>query len=258
MIANHEWVRATSEIVEIARSDAIETTIKTDIDLSQIRHEAFRGKSGRVWLPIAVLPPQTVQRQLEPDLFATVTNAAGNLLPLLPADDLGHQTSAALAEIIVNMAVAHWPGLAGEQAGADGEKSRSQVSRLVTRDQWVLLSAGVYRILRHGPASTGRPRLDPASAERAVADVSAALRSHLAGQDGDSQGSGLAPATFRIREPRRLLLILLDTYIMYLAQRADIKDADKIVLKLNLRRNWATVPSRSWKRSRHLPSWSSR
>jgi hypothetical protein len=204
LIANHEWVRATSEIVDIARSDAIETTIKTDIDLSQIRHEAFRGKSGRVWLPITVLPPQTVQRQLEPDLFATVTDAAGNLLPLLPADDLGHQTSAALAEIIVNMAVAHWPGLAGEQAGADGEESRSQVSRLVTRDQRVLLSAGIYRILRHGPASTGRPRLDPASAERAVADVSAALRSHLAGQDGDSQGSGLAPATFRIRESRRL------------------------------------------------------
>jgi hypothetical protein len=166
LVANHEWVRATSEIVEIIRSDSIETTVKTDIDLSQIRHEAFRGKTGRVWLPITVLPPQTVQRQLEPDLFATVTDAAGNLLPLLPADDLGHQMSAALAEIIVNMAVAHWPGLAGHQAEGGSEESRSYVSRLATRDQRVLLSAAIYRILRHGPATTGgrggiRPRSRP-------------------------------------------------------------------------------------------------
>ena len=59
-----------------------------------------------MWLPIAVLPPQIRQRQIEPDLFATVADAAGNLLPLLPADDLIHQMAAAMAEIIVNMAVA--------------------------------------------------------------------------------------------------------------------------------------------------------
>ena len=33
LIANNEWVRATSEIVDIARSDAVDTTIKIDIDL---------------------------------------------------------------------------------------------------------------------------------------------------------------------------------------------------------------------------------
>ena len=42
LIANHEWVRATSEIIEIERSDAIDTTLKIDIDLDQITHEAFR------------------------------------------------------------------------------------------------------------------------------------------------------------------------------------------------------------------------
>jgi hypothetical protein len=56
LIANHEWVRATSETIDISRSDVIETTIKIDIDLSQITHEAFRQRHGRHWLPVTVLP----------------------------------------------------------------------------------------------------------------------------------------------------------------------------------------------------------
>lgn len=36
LMANHEWVRATSEMVDISRSDAVETTIKIDIDLGRI------------------------------------------------------------------------------------------------------------------------------------------------------------------------------------------------------------------------------
>ena len=61
LMANHEWVRATSEIVDITRSDAIETAIKIDLDLSQISHEAFRARTGRLWLPVAVLPPEAVR-----------------------------------------------------------------------------------------------------------------------------------------------------------------------------------------------------
>lgn len=109
LIANHDWVRATSEIINISRSDAIDTTIKIDIDLAQITHEAFRNKTGLLWLPIAVLPPQPAvgaqaesgHYRLEPDPFATVTGAAGELLPLLPTADVRHQMSAAMAEIIV-------------------------------------------------------------------------------------------------------------------------------------------------------------
>src|SRR5271156_230111 len=66
LIANHEWVRATSEIVDIMRSDAIETTIKIDIDLSLITHEAFRRRTGRLWLPVTVLPPQAAGAAAEP------------------------------------------------------------------------------------------------------------------------------------------------------------------------------------------------
>ena len=47
LIANNEWVRATSEIIDISRSDSIETTIKIDVDLDRVTHEAFRNRTGR-------------------------------------------------------------------------------------------------------------------------------------------------------------------------------------------------------------------
>ena len=192
LIANHEWVRATSEIVDITRSDVIETTIKIDIDLSLITHEAFRGRTGRLWLPVTVLPPQALEaadepvqagpagrrrcrllrgrrkgaakktvpagpdadlasqpgragrRHVEPDPFATVTDAAGNLLPMLPAADLRHQISAAMAEIIVKMAVSH-------------RDHPEQVPPVATRDQRLLLSAAIYRMLGYSSEESSDP-----------------------------------------------------------------------------------------------------
>ena len=226
LIANHEWVRATSEIVDVVRSDVIDTTIKTDIDLSRIKHEAFRGRSGRVWLPIAVLPPQDRQRQVEPDLFATVADAAGNLLPLLPADDLGHQMSAALAEIIVNMAVAHAPNRRDGQLPGDQE-SRPQVRPVAARDHRVLLSAAIYRLLRREPRRIGLPV--PASAILTPADAAAILHDLAAGRDISSSESGFSGGTFRISEARTRLLGLLDGYTVYLAKRASPKDTKSSV-----------------------------
>jgi hypothetical protein len=145
LMANYEWVRATSETIDISRADAVETTIKVDIDLDRIAHEVFRHKDGAFWLPITILPPQALDRRdvleqhrLELDPFATVMDAAGELLPMLPTADVRHQMSAAMAEIIVNMAVARWPGPSRERPTA-------------TRDQRLLLSAAVYRLLRRGP-----------------------------------------------------------------------------------------------------------
>ena len=46
LIANHEWVRATSEIVNVTRSNAVDTTIKIDIDLGQITHGGIQQKNG--------------------------------------------------------------------------------------------------------------------------------------------------------------------------------------------------------------------
>jgi len=128
LIANHEWVRSTSEIVSIARSDTIETEIKIDIDLRQITHEAFREKAGQLWLSVSVLPVlgETDQRRLEPDPFATVTDAAGNLLPLMPAEDLGNQMSA--REAAVDRLWGHY-----EERPGNGLIRRTSVDVLICR-----------------------------------------------------------------------------------------------------------------------------
>lgn len=78
LIADNRWVRATSEIIDVARSDAVDTTIRIDVDLERITHEAFRGRAGQLWLPVLVLPP-LLQRLPEPDPFSTltVTDAGG-------------------------------------------------------------------------------------------------------------------------------------------------------------------------------------
>jgi hypothetical protein len=147
LMANYEWVRATSEMVDIKRSDTIETTIKIDVDLSQITHEAFRKRTGPIWLPVAILPPY-IRRDdpnappdadrgpREPDLFTTVTDATGKPVPMMPAADLQHQIAAAMAEIIAKMAVSYRPP----------EPNHEQP--VATRDQRLLLSAAIYRVLR--------------------------------------------------------------------------------------------------------------
>jgi hypothetical protein len=136
LIANSEWARATSEIIDIARSDTVDTTIKIDVDLSRIAHEAFRDRTGQLWLPVLVLPPLQSQ-DLEPDPFATctVTDASGALLATLPNADVRHRVAAALAEIVVNIAVARLPDL-------------GQLGVSASRDQRLLLAAAIYRLLR--------------------------------------------------------------------------------------------------------------
>src|SRR5260370_34566482 len=103
----------------------MEPALKIDVDIRQITHEAFRGRTGRLWLPVAILPQLAVQGHHEPDPFATVTGAADNLLPLMPADDLWHQMSAGMAEIIVNMATAHLAGRSSESSRADARRAQS-------------------------------------------------------------------------------------------------------------------------------------
>jgi hypothetical protein len=139
LIANDSWIRATSEIIDIARSDAIETTIEVDIDLSLITHEAFRDRTGQIWLPIAVLPPlRPLRRRLrDPEPFSTltVTDASGAPLMTLPRSDIRHRLAAALAAIIVNVAAARLPDVSSESF------SPGRYHRLV-------LAAAIYRLLR--------------------------------------------------------------------------------------------------------------
>ena len=136
LIADNQWARATSETIDIARSDTVETTIKIDVDFDRITHEAFRDRTGQLWLPVLVLPPLQ-QRLPEPDPFSTltVTDPSGTPLPILPNADVRHRIAAALTEIIVNMAVSRLPDVGGPDFGA-------------TRDHRLMLSAAIYRLLR--------------------------------------------------------------------------------------------------------------
>ena len=212
LIANHGWVRATSETVDISRADAVDTSIKIDIDLDQITHEVFRNRSGVFWLPVTVLPPQAAsdshrvleQHHLELDPFATVTDAAGELLPMLPTADVRHQMSAAMAEIIVNMAVARWLGPGEERPTA-------------TRDQRLLLSAAIYRLLRRGPAKVGGA---DGLESRAEQRTDAGSMHYAAASIPDRTGPVKEGSTSRIDNARGELLRLLGSYNQLLHDHA--------------------------------------
>jgi hypothetical protein len=155
LIADTQWVRATSERIDITRPDTVDTTIKIDVDLDRITHEAFRGRVGQLWLPILVLPALE-QKLPEPDPFSTltVTDASGSPLVTLPNADIRHRVAAALTEIILN--VQAWLPDA-----SDGVSS-------TTRDHRLLLSAAIYRLLRneHVPTNVLEGKVPP----RQVAD----------------------------------------------------------------------------------------
>jgi hypothetical protein len=161
LIANNEWARATSEIIDVTRRHAVETTMRIAVDLDRITHEAFRHRTERLlWLPVFVLPPPRKQdgpRWPEPDPFGTmtVTDASGELLLPLADAEVRHRISAALAEIIVNMLASRRPKLAGTWPTA-------------TREHRLLLSAAIYRLLRQGPSADIS---EPASAPGAQRDV---------------------------------------------------------------------------------------
>ncbi len=234
LIANNEWASATSETVNISRSDAVDTSIKLDIDLEQITHEAFRNGANQLWLPLLVLPAPKRGAQAErqhsgrgsrkahgpaprwipglfdrvfrlftkpprqtgePDPFATltVTGAAGELLSMLPNAEVRHRIAAAMAEIIVNMAAVRWPGPERERPAAD-------------RDQRLVLSAAIYRLLRSGPAESSASG-HSSTARHGRPDP---------GTPADPATSAVLtdpPASGRIRDAKEALSTLLDCYI---------------------------------------------
>lgn len=151
LIADNQWIRATSETIDITRSDAVDTTIRIDVDLEGITHEAFRGRAGQLWLPVLVLPPLQQQRLPEPDPFSTltVTDASGSPIATLPNADMRHRVAAAMTDIILN--VEAWlPDASGPVFGT-------------TRDHRLLLSAAIYRLLRneHVPADVLKGKVPP-------------------------------------------------------------------------------------------------
>jgi hypothetical protein len=157
LLADNRWSRATSERIEIARSDSFETKVKIDVELNLITHEAFRGRAQPVWLPLVVLPPvrqrsprlaawptvwrrrtlPAVPRLEVPDSLATLTvvDASGRPLPTLSGADVRRRLAAAVTEIILNIA---------ETVGLPGERKEWISS---DRDRRLYLSATMYRLL---------------------------------------------------------------------------------------------------------------
>src|SRR5580658_5426650 len=266
LISNNDWIRATSEIVDIERSDAIETTIDIDVDLTRITHEAFRDGAGQIWRPIAVLPPLR-QRLPDPEPFSTltVTDASNRPLMTLPRADVRHRVAAALTEIILTVAAARLPDLDEAHDGFNA-----------SRDQQLLLSAAIYRLLRGEtvpvPVLTGEvaarevhkepmPRID-----RVQNEVGALLKpfSDLLAETVPADRPGKAAARALTERALRLLSAYTDSAIVVIP--AD-RDQTPTVLTVRLpgralhlaQAKWtevfgpAATPHRRWAGSR---SWS--
>ncbi|MEJ2578913.1 MAG: hypothetical protein P8Z68_07415 [Kineosporiaceae bacterium] len=140
LIAHDEWIRGTTELADLSRSQTVDTTIRVNIDLGQLSHEAFNDEAGRLSLPLLILPgippggsTGTAGTGLTPDVVAT--DAAGTLLPTLPQTEIHQRLAAALAEIFLSLGSAHLP---------DREQGRSD------RDARLVLAAALYKYLRRG------------------------------------------------------------------------------------------------------------
>jgi hypothetical protein len=191
LLANNEWVRRTTEILDISRVAAVETRVVVDVDVSYIAHEALRSVDGPIWLPLIALP-----RQVEPAAGADaavsvdVTDGAGARVPEVPPAEVGRQLAAALAEALITR-------LHRRTGVRDGEGGPA------TRDSQVLLAAVLARVLTRPPgvvAATGvgrRPtgatprgnRLRLAQSrlgERLEAEVAAAVQEDARRQQPDA------------------------------------------------------------------------
>lgn len=135
LIANDEWIRSTTETLDVSRSDTVTESIRFDVDLDRITHEAFHEGTRRIWLPLFVLASDRPGRHpASAQATLTVTDAKGTQLAPVPQADVRHQLAAALAEVIVNFAVARWPDADERRPAAD-------------RDQRLLLAAALFRQL---------------------------------------------------------------------------------------------------------------
>lgn len=131
LISNDEWIPSTTERISLCRADLVDTDLVLEVDLAQIRHEAFHDDGGPVWLPLLVLPRP---ENSDPVGDLRVIDAEGTLRSTVRLDHVRHAASAALAEVMVNTAGAHWPS---------DDKHRPYAHR----DLRLLLSAAVFRML---------------------------------------------------------------------------------------------------------------
>jgi len=227
LIANSDWMRATSEEISIVRSDVIDTIIRIDVDLDRITNQVFADRAGQLWLPVLVLPPlvkpqpkrpSLAEPLSEPDPFSTltVTDANGTPLITLPNAEIRHRLAAALAEIIISIAGARRPDTV---AGSFSP----------TREHRLLLAAAIYRLLRgehvptavlsrqtvaRKPAEGQLARIDRARNE--VGNLLAFYADHLDDRD-PRNGQGSATARELAKRATRVLRALAESAVVVVA-----------------------------------------
>ena len=108
LLSNAEWVRRTTEVIDISRVSAAETRLIVDIDTSYIAHEALRTIDGPLWLPLFTLPsavddPDEPEGRAsgDPPIGVDITDAQGVRVAGVPQAEVRRQLAAALAETLV-------------------------------------------------------------------------------------------------------------------------------------------------------------
>lgn len=153
LMSNAEWTRRTTEVVDISRVSAAETTLTVDVDTSYIAHEALRGVDGPLWLPLFTLPssvpdpdaPETAG-VVESPIGVDITDAEGVRVAGVPQAEVRRHLAAALAETLVIR-------LARRPPDPDSPPELVRYGR----DHQVLLAAMLAQLLTRPPDDTRRP-----------------------------------------------------------------------------------------------------
>ncbi|MGH3169105.1 MAG: hypothetical protein ACRDN0_24885, partial [Trebonia sp.] len=172
LIANDDWIRSTTEIINLNRSDAVDAAVKVNVDTGKITHEAFADETGPLWLPVLVLtmPDRMWSAQATSPGQLTIIDADGSVLAPMREADVWHAISAALSEIFITIADTRWPWPEERRPGTD-------------RDQRVVMSAAMFRML----SGTGHGAWDN---DDAVDSDDAGARDDNETADSTGSGSG--------------------------------------------------------------------
>ena len=178
LVANNNWCRRTTEVVEVRQAQAIDTDVIVDVDLAYADHEAFELDAGITWLPLLALAPMlpveddvtsgpwaalrpSVRRRRresrnreDPDPITSleVSDAAGSRVHKLPQAEVHQRLAAALAEIILNVMAARAQQVDPDPAA--GQNGPSGSAGMMEREDKLLLSAAIRRLL---PGTAERP-----------------------------------------------------------------------------------------------------
>lgn len=213
LIANDDWIRSTTEIINPNRSDALDSVVRVNVDTGKITHEAFRDETGPLWLPLLVLtmPDSVGPAQASPGQL-TVIDENGSVLAPMREADVWHAISAALSEIFVTIADTRWPWPEERRPGAD-------------RDQRVLLSAAMFRMLSGsgrasaagGGTSGGRERYEESDSPvgEAKRKLGILLRRYYKAYARPAQAGAAMPA-----DAEAMLLITRAAELLYALTRA--------------------------------------